>query len=28
NIPENDLDFLEQHKSGVLVKIILHRNFT
>ncbi|MBQ1493375.1 MAG: GHKL domain-containing protein, partial [Acinetobacter sp.] len=28
NIPENYLDFLEQHKSGVLVKIILHRNFT
>lgn len=28
NIPENYLDFLKQHKSGVLVKILLHQNFT
>ncbi len=28
NIPENYLDFLKQHKSGVLLKILLHQNFT
>ncbi|MGL5404528.1 MAG: two-component system sensor histidine kinase CreC, partial [Acinetobacter sp.] len=28
NISANALDFLENHRSGVLVTLILHTNFT